>query len=386
MTFWRTLDEHRDRYLELARMQAIRIDPMVNKYVEALNVDTSHRRDYEVQEKDSQNQKFGIDKNTRKEEYGEKFGDYNYKEHSEQAFANGEGTDRRFTVDKSSDLRATQTKETSDDLAYRYSDGARTGGYTDAGSGASTEHTTGGSTEMSENTGHSKAVDDDVVKAAAKAAPMSAVNIGKTTGDGENTVSGSHLGDLDWEFASSYEQRDNGHINNTDRNDNSTTTGKTSSEKGQESSSKNVHNEAIEDVMREASQTANDRERVTTDANMFNRGSDTGGIAATTNAEQGSGNSLDISVRDHTGANTTTDTLNRDMNDNTQTFGTTDLNRNEKRINKNVLTGRDSLTPQEGLSTAEDYYKNYKPAIYWLYEKLETCFMSVFDMPVDCWF
>ena len=47
--------------------------------------------------------------------------------------------------------------------------------------------------------------------------------------------------------------------------------------------------------------------------------------------------------------------------------------------NRNRYTGREGLTPQEGLSRAMDYLMGYSPAFAWLRDRLEPCFIGILD-------
>lgn len=51
--------------------------------------------------------------------------------------------------------------------------------------------------------------------------------------------------------------------------------------------------------------------------------------------------------------------------------------------NRNRYTGREGLTPQEGLSKAMDYLMGYSPAFKWLVYKLEPCFIGILDVEDD---
>ena len=48
--------------------------------------------------------------------------------------------------------------------------------------------------------------------------------------------------------------------------------------------------------------------------------------------------------------------------------------------NRNRYTGREGLTPQEGLSRAMDYLMGYSPAFAWLRDRLEPCFIGILDV------
>lgn len=65
------------------------------------------------------------------------------------------------------------------------------------------------------------------------------------------------------------------------------------------------------------------------------------------------------------------------------TTNTSSSNSSVTGTNRNRYTGREGLTPQEGLSKAMDYLMGCSPAFRWLVYKLEPCFIGILDVKDD---
>ena len=210
---------------------------------------------------------------------------------------------------------------------------------------------------------------DSVAKQASKAAPMNASGLTNTLPDAESgLVATEHLGGLDFEYASAYQQADSLGKTVTDVN----------SENNSEdnSASNTADQKTYIDVKEEAEKTGGERTKIGSVQNYSNRAGNTSDEKTENRSENSAGE-----VAGHaTGHDKTTSnnkytvedkhTINGNSNDETITTGVIRLR----------YTGRDGLTPYEALRGADNYLRDLGPAIDSLINKLETCFIGVYDI------
>ena len=79
------------------------------------------------------------------------------------------------------------------------------------------------------------------------------------------------------------------------------------------------------------------------------------------------------------GSDSTSGTTSGTSSSETEVTATGSTSSSTTGTNRNRYTGREGLTPQEGLSRAMDYLMGYSPAFAWLKGKLEPCFIGILD-------
>lgn len=458
--FWRTLAKYRDRYKALVRVQSIEFDPLVNRYFEAelisknvMNESESSNRNGNTVTNNTSNGSFigkdvGISVRTGNEE------------RNILVDTNGNAIDTHTgneTTTRNSDLNRTispniteTTKiDESNDESFngyretkgfegRYDDKTINGSYSDkheslkpttekhSGSDGTKFTTnretsvTNKGTQITENDG----IQTGVSREATKAAPMSAVNIGRLdgtegsggTGVGTSDITDGLLEPLDFKYASQY-----GENNTIGKNigketisyDDFGTTEKTISLDGDGKSIEYGHKVEKEHNDKDTREYQNYKEKVTsagqeyldksgtkTDTKKANNTVTKTGTEQTHDITSGT----DIVTRDlrdnkdynesrnetgtitsnETGntSNDTTNTTNDQFNGNVtnidQMSGSKQSTNNVQ--NRNRYTGREGLTPQDAMRRAEEYLLGYSPAFQYIIDKLEINFILVYDI------
>lgn len=458
--FWRTLAKYRDRYKALIRVQSIEFDPLVNRYFEAelisknvMNESESSNRNGNTVTNNTSNGSFiGKDVGTNVRTGNE--------ERNILVDTNGNSIDTHTgteTTKRNSDLNRTITPnitettkidESNDETfnAYRetkgfegrYDEKEINGSYSDrhesltpttekhSGSDGTTFTTnretsvTNKGTQITENDG----IQTGVSREATKAAPMSAVNIGRLdgtegsggTGVGTSDITDGLLEPLDFKYASQY-----GENNTIGKNigketisyDDFGTTEKTISLNGDGKSIEYGHEIEKSHNDKDTREYQNYREKTTSAGQEYleKTGTKTDTKNGTnTVTKSGTENTRDITSgtdivtrdlhdnkdynesRNETGtitsnetgntSNDTTHTTNDQFNGNVtntdQMSGSKQSTNNVQ--NRNRYTGREGLTPQDAMRRAEEYLLGYSPAFQYIIDKLEINFILVYDI------
>lgn len=458
--FWRTLAKYRDRYKALVRVQSIEFDPLVNRYFEAelisnnvMNESESSNRNGNTVTNNTSNGSFiGKDIGTSVRTGNE--------ERNILVDTNGNSSDTHTgseTTTRNSDLNRTITPNITERTkidetnvesfnAYRetkgfegrYDDKTINGSYSDRHeslepttekhSGTdTTNYKMNRETEISNNgnqTTENDSVQTGVNRNAAKAAPMSAVNIGRLdgtegsggTGVGTSDITDGLLGPLDFKYASQYGES-NKIGKKIDRQiisyENFGTTEKTKSLDGDAQSLEYGHEVERYHNDKDTREYQNYKEKVTSAGQEYlektgtktdtKNGTNTVTKSGTERTiENGSStdsvsrNLIDIKeydeskhetgtiINNETGntSNDTTHTTNDQFNGNVtnidQMSGSKQSTNNVQ--NRNRYTGREGLTPQDAMRKAEDYLLGYSPAFQFIIDKLEINFILMYDI------
>lgn len=390
--FWRTYNKYKPRFLDLVMIQGIKYDPMVNKYVEAENIDQGRES-----EQHESTRTGGQDSKTTHSSTGTYEGDGWDKESSTTHGIDNSISETRTVVKrKGKDKDTTHTTDkdtgTGTDKTTHHSNGGNSntrtlntthhidGTYTSF-KGSHDEHTSQGS-HNNDNNGSSSGV----TREATKSAPMSAVNIPMTTGDGKDSVAGSNLGNLDFTFASGYGQNNNAGISKghdegwthdegdsdswargEDTKDETTTDGGTITDVGHNDSSGSDDTTHTRDYAHTIDTTVqHDIDETDETGTNYKDGKEY------TEGREGSRGNHD--------ENTTTDNGNASAAMKTYANMSAYDDKQSDRINRNRLTGRDGMTPQAAMREAEEYLRAIGPAIQYMIDKLEICFIGVYDV------
>lgn len=458
--FWRTLAKYRDRYKALLRVQSIEFDPLVNRYFEAelisknvMNESESSNRNGNTVTNNTSNGSFiGKDVGSSVRTGNE--------ERNILVDTNGNSSDTHTgneTTERNSDLNRTITpnitettniNESNDESfnAYRetkgftgrYDEKEINGSYSDRHeslkpttekhSGTdTTNYQMNRETEIRNNgnqTTENDSVQTGVNRNAAKAAPMSAVNIGRLggtegsggTGVGTSDITDGLLGPLDFKYASQYGES-NKIGKKIDRQiisyENFGTTEKTKSLDGDAESIEYGHEVKKEHDDKDTREYKNYREKTTSSGQEYldktgtktNTKDGTNTVTkAGTEQTRDITSGTDIVTRDlrdkkdynetkhetgtitsnETGntSNDTTHTTNDQFNGNVtnidQMSGSKQSTNNVQ--NRNRYTGREGLTPQDAMRRAEEYLLGYSPAFQYIIDKLEINFILVYDI------
>lgn len=380
MFFWRTLNKYRPRFLTLLEIQGIHFDPMVNKYLEAENTDKAQRTASGSSTNSGDNTRTGnsttnaTDKGTMTEE-----GDSaRLTSESNTAEAGTERTSSTTAAENSGHSETSKDGRTS--TGTRLNDANRINNRTTQGTTDETTAATGGYSDVTEGTDASKSRSDGRTREAAKQAPMSASNVPATQGDGAATLPGAHIGDLDFTYASNYGQRDEGRLASDETTRNSTTAHTSEDNSSRHGATQDAASENGTESVRETTQGQEDATR--TAASLDERSASTNGAerGSETRAENRAGQESTQDKRTSGHDNTAVTTTNTTDGDKYFSTGTRNDKTTEERLNRNRLTGRDGLTPQEGLRTSEEYLRRMGPAINYLIDVLETCFIGIYDI------
>lgn len=458
--FWRTLAKYRDRYKALIRVQSIEFDPLVNRYFEAelvsknvMNESESSNRNGNTVTNNASNGSFigkdiGKSFRTGNEERNILF---DTEGHSFDTHTGNETTKRNSDLNRTITPNITETTkidESNDETfnAYRETKGFMgrkdektiTGSYydkhesmtptTETHSGTDTTNfNMNRETEIRNNgsqTTENDSVQTGVNRNAAKAAPMSAVNIERLNGGegsggtdiGTRDITDGLLGPLDFKYASQY-----GESNKIGKKIDRQTISYENFGKTETTKSLDGDAESIE-YGHEVQKTHNDKdtrtyqgytEREISDGQEYldksgtktdtKKGNNTVTKSGTENTRDIT-SGTDIVTRDlhdnkdynesrnetgtitsnETGntSNDTTHTTNDQFNGNVtnidQMSGSKQSTNNVQ--NRNRYTGREGLTPQDAMRRAEEYLLGYSPAFQYIIDKLEINFILVYDI------
>lgn len=458
--FWRTLAKYRDRYKALVRVQSIEFDPMVNRYFEAelvsknvMNESESSNRNGNTVTNNTSNGSF----------FGKDVGSTIHNGTEARDIldeTNGNSTDTHTgneTTTRVNELNRTVTPNLTENNTFnesnvesfdayretkgfegRYDEKSINGSYSDKHESLSPTTETHGGTDTTKyntnrevvhlNTGKQTTENDmietGVNREATKAAPMSAVNIGRMsgtegsggTGLGASDITDGLMGPLDFEFASQYGESDR-IGKNTGREvisyEDFGSTEQTRSLEGDDQSLEYGHSVSKTHNDKDTRTYQNYKERNTSAGQEYlektgtktdtKNGTNTLVKTGTENTnENGSGtdtternlkdekvfgesrhetgtvtnNDNNHSVNDTT--NTTNDQFRGNVTNVDQMSGSKQSTNNVQ--NRNRYTGREGLTPQEAMRQAEEYLLGYSPAFQYIIDKLEINFILVYDI------
>lgn len=458
--FWRTLAKYRDRYKALVRVQSIEFDPLVNRYFEAelisknvMNESESSNRNGNTITNNTSNGSFiGKDIGTSVRTGNE--------ERNILVDTNGNSIDTHTgteTTNRVNDLNRTITPnitettkiDESNDETFkdyretkgfegRYDEKTIDGSYSDTHesltpttekhSGTDTTnynmHRETSVTNKGKQTTENDSIQTGVNRDAAKAAPMSAVNIGRLdgtegsggTGIGTSDITDGLLEPLDFKYASQY-----GESNTIGKNIGKETIsyddfGKTETTKSLDGDAESIeygheieksHNDKdtreyqnYKEKTSSEGQEYLEKAGTITDTKKANNSVTKSGTEQTT--EHGSStDNVSSNLRDNKDYNeskneTGTITSNETGNTSNDTTNTTNdqFNGNVTNIdqmngskqstnnvqNRNRYTGREGLTPQDAMRRAEEYLLGYSPAFQYIIDKLEINFILVYDI------
>lgn len=458
--FWRTLAKYRDRYKALVRVQSIEFDPLVNRYFEAELVsknvmnesESSNRNGNTVTNNTSNGSFIGKDVGTSVRTGNE--------ERNILVDTNGNSIDTHSgneTTKRNSDLNRTITPnltettkidETNEEsfkdyretkgFKGRYDEKEITGSYSDQHESLTptTEKHKGTDTtnynmhreteilNKGKQTTENDSIQTGVNRDAAKAAPMSAVNIGRLdgaegsggTGIGTSDITDGLLEPLDFKYASQYSESDTIGKNigkETISYDNFGKTETTKSLDGDAESIEYGHEIEKSHNDKDTREYQNYKEKTTSEGEEYlektgtisdhKKGDNTvtkSGTEQTHDITSGT----DIVIRDlsdnkdydesrnETGTitsnetgntsndttNTTNDQFNGNVTNTDQMSGSKQSTNNVQ--NRNRYTGREGLTPQDAMRRAEEYLLGYSPAFQYIIDKLEINFILVYDI------
>ena len=347
--YWnRTLANVRNRYKDILRVETIKFDPLVSKYFEGEYTTTGSTSDGSNRSI-SNTKTFTLGETGREEFETEMFNQ-----------ETGSSTN-------SSDGRTTKagSKNVSDDTVI-----SNTSSYNDSknvnGSNGGTSTVASQTHETVANQSNSSDVSGSVElnRQAVKAAPMNASGVTLEERGTENASIDGMLADLDFDYASSYQQAD------------------------KQNKNESAHNEAG------SSQTNGSGNSTTTDAftnqsrealngSRMDNGSNDRTIAQTdsengTSHDEGTGSYAD-NGKDW---GTSTKITSRGGQNIDRTSGTDELTKygSSNLVKRDRYTGRDGVLPQDAMRKAIDFLESYSNAFEWLCNKLEINFIGIYDI------
>lgn len=347
--FTRTINILRDKYKSMIRVESISFDPLVSKYFELESIIT----------KDGIKHKVNEGKNTITHRLGDTthtWGEYNI---DDTIIDDG---------DDSSELEGRNGEKITDDGSFsKNAYGSKSenthGSSSNSGSSSSTGniHTSDTNHTTDQKTTITTGNDSEIDRNAVKAAPMNAsgVTIGAKTGK---------LGGLDFSYASSYGQNDitkedyekvegGGKTDVTSSGSSSNSTNGYSSNSGQTSGSLSGS-----DSKNESGSNDNTRIGSYTDWHLTQNGH--------YNETKEDAHNTDDHYTERSGANV----------DETQLDGQERNDSKENVVQHDRYAGRDGVLPQDAMAAATHYLMTYSTAFQWLCNKLELCFIGIYDI------
>ena len=333
--FRRTITNYKGKFETLLMIEGIKFDPMVNRYLEAQQIRNGTGSNRGVTYNDFSNKQGGsgnvtTDTTTKDLE--------SYKGlHTAQSEIHNKGLN-------TSEEQTDNSKLTTGSLESTGSN-THSGTVTTAGRSAGETHNTSDSSN------------DSVTRNASKAAPMSASGV-TSTAAGDGQAPGPHLANLDFSYASQYTQQDNAgrDIGKNDENRSETrsetvTTTERSTDTRKDTTTGRETDKGGRKVQ---ARDQRDENKSDTDRTDDKRESD------------GSVHAYQLDQRAYTDEGTS-------RKEDTVTTQTSDTSTNR-------ITGREGLTPQEAKRQAEEYLRQFNPAIEWFLGVLETCFIGIYDI------
>jgi len=442
--FWRTLAMYRGRYKALVRVESIEFDPLVNKYFEAEFSSTNRSTSNTTQTSQTdKNGNIGVnfsnegtgnssdtmtgtemstenvvdnkDYQTNTSKTGDNSKEYEYNiQNGGSDTVNGAKTETGHdskTKTNNKTINSTVSGDTSENISGQ--DRLDRGGSTSV-SGRS--DTSGTSSRTEGVTGNVDTTADAlaIAKNANKQAPMNAANITNPGGNSNGRLgqmdSHGNSYSLDFEYATAYNQADS-ESNSTgsekskkDTRENGSTSGR---ESHNETTTQNLHDttqygksvDGTSNTQTDGRETDNGTENLSiarsdthNDTTQYGKTEDKNGTETDRYGENSETTETGNGTKDTTGSVDTTN--NKDSEYTKHETGNKDTvsedhargsyqntsDRNADEINHNRYAGRDNLTPQKAMAEATDYLIGYSPAFQWLVDKLEPCFMAIYEL------
>lgn len=398
--FWRTLGIYRPKYKALVRVESIEFDPLVNRYFESeykAQKDSKNTGSTTTSDKSNSNSTDTIESKTESsDESSSKSGSEGS---SEETF---DGT--VINNNKSSITTAEKGTDSTEKAGTRIL--SKEGSIIDAKTGKEiynkdTSDTTTYGHEIKFGGSDSTTVTDDTnvttsvnanttTKNATKEAPMSDVGV---TSKGGN--SDGKLGNLDFQYATAYAQTDSDAGTDTTVKGNKGTTetllnkGTTETHSNSDTIARSGSDSTEFDNRKDITSYDNYAEKETydkyTDTVTYGKN--------TTVTNNGEDNKTTDNHTDNIKTNQTTEASssgsgasetkasNTNVMNGTHSGATNTLSKiSDTETNRNRYTGREGLTPQKAMAEASDYLMGYSPAFQWLVDRLEPCFMAVYDI------
>ena len=324
--FWRELADWRERYKEMVRLETIEIDPLVNRYFEG-QMQSSDSGTSASTETSSETESGTMSKSGSVESSGTETG-------------TSTGSDN-VTLNKNG--TSTETGSSNDQTS--------THGNTSGSNSVSSQ--TEGHTETTEsgtsNTETESTTNRDIVtKNVNKQLPMSTYQVSTT---------GGRIGNLDFTFASD--------MSMSDVDDDTTV-----------SSTEGVTTE-------NSSESTNSTDESRTEQNSSSNSQTTTETGSTSKTGRTTGSETTHGTKSSTDSSTSAESssTNESGSNSSDRSGSIEVSHsNNKSGNRtNRYTGRENLTPQEALDLAQAYLRKYSTAIIWLCNKLEVCFIGIYD-------
>lgn len=344
--FWRNVAMYTPRYLALVRVESMDFDPMVNRYFEAQFVENGET----TNASQSNGSNTGSDITSRENIVAGSSKEYpkTSMRVATEGETHTEGTDTNGPTTKNEAFNNVQ------DTAVH------TGSTSDVGSTQASDTT--GSTTSNYGSASNSATTAGSTKAANKTAPMDASgDITVTTAsDGSKSITG-----LDFSYATGFSETDStSKSSGTSSNTATSTTSGTGQKTG---SSSNTHTINTGDVNTKTGSIT------TTTAQAVNGSTSDGTNESVTVTSYDTGSVIE---KENTGSDTESINVSHSG---TASTSQTDSG-THSRTSTNRYTGREGLTPQEGMMSATDYLMNYSVAFKWFVNKLDSCFIMLYDV------
>lgn len=346
--FNRTLNTIRDRYKAILRVETIKFDPLVSKYFEGEF----------TTEGSNTGGAFRTIANTKTMNKGET-SETMFSTEMEHSADGSNSTSNDYTKSITSRKDVTDNTDSTDNKSY--SDTKNTNG-----SNGGTSTTNSRSTEATGNNNSSTDVNHstELNRHAIKQAPMNAVGVTTDTRGGGQAATEGMLDDLDFEYATMYEQSDkenNGTSTHTETG-NSSTTGS-----GNSTTTDNYTNQSRDSLTGSSSGSGSVDRTVLEQKSDADIGHDEGGLEYLDHGREWGGTRT---VESKGGANR--DIVNG--TDNVNNFANNEETRHER------YTGREGVLPQDAMKSAINFLEQYSTAFEWLCNKLEINFIGIYDI------
>lgn len=347
--FNRTLNTIRDRYKNILRVETIKFDPLVSKYFEGEFTTNASNMGSAVR----------TINNTKMMNKGET-SDTLFNTEMESSGYGDNSTSRDLTGSKTVRKDLTDNVVTVDNKSYN--DVKNTNGSNGGTSQTvSANHVSTGTSNTTNDYGSNV----EINRHALKQAPMNAVGVtAGERGEEPNGVLDGMLDELDFTYATMYEQSDKENKNQSNHTEsgNNSTTGNTSG-----TVTDSFTNQS-RDVLNGSSTGNGSTDRVVGENNRDNNTEhEDGGLEYSDHGREWGGTHTVVSLGGS----------NRDV-----TTGTDNLNdyKNTEEVRRERYTGRDGILPQEAMNKAINFLEQYSTAFEWLCNKLEINFIGIYDI------
>ena len=350
--FWRNVAMYAPRYKALVRVESMDFDPMVNRYFEAQFVESGESANA------SRSTNTGSDNSAVVTNI---INGGSSKEYPKTVMTVAtDGTTHDEGTDVTGATNATEQYNSVRDQMQH------TGTVTDVLNGTVTDSGAVNKNEMS--SANSTSLSDGIANAAHKEAPMSASGLTYSNTGSHDLPSGKdgqHLNNPDLTYATGYSHSDS--INGT-----KTESGATGTTHENSNNTKVTSDNTVKTLNNSDTNTKTGSISRTTDAVTNTKATDGNNHSATVTS-YASG-----SVIEKEDASTSSQQVtNQGTNSQVGTVTGTDTH---NRTSTNRYTGREGLTPQDAMMSATDYLTNYSIAFKWFVNKLDSCFIMLYDV------